>query len=140
LFCIITQKDSIIFILKYCPCMMNVCQIFICCQSFNVCIFTTFENPTVQEVAFEHICLSPRSLRQLCEKEIFCQKWTCVLKLFLQHSTCPSISTNNIRRTHKCWKNPFTFYNLSMNISYMYSKSWIGNTCSNWHIFKYVLH
>ncbi len=58
MFCIITQKDSTIFILKYCPCMMDLCQIFIHCQSFNVCIFTTLEDPTIQEVAFEHICFS----------------------------------------------------------------------------------
>jgi hypothetical protein len=39
--------------------MMEVCQIFIRCQSLNVCIFTTFQIPIVQEVTFEHICFSP---------------------------------------------------------------------------------
>jgi hypothetical protein len=39
--------------------MMEVCQISIHCQSLNVCIFMTFQDPIVQEVIFEHICFSP---------------------------------------------------------------------------------
>jgi hypothetical protein len=37
-------------------------------------------------------------LRQICEREILCRKWTCMLKLFPQHFACPSISNHWIER------------------------------------------